>query len=429
MWLGVVLGRHSAVNLGVCAALLLGAGLARAGSTDISSSDIYSRARPEYDPAGVRAGSFFLYPSLTSGAGMNGNVFNDSSNAQDMFYSVNTGLKLQSAWSRHELAVAAQTSSVWFSEQITENRTDWDLSARMRLDVMRGTEISVDGHTARAHEARGTDVTGGLEAGDPAEPTAYSRNGFDVELEHAFNRVRLSLGGGIAQFDFDDTPAVQPSFPLTINNDDRDQTTTVAFAKTAIEAWSDTAVFMRGTLSTSDFIAEVDDGGFNRDSSELAVDGGLEFSFTNVLVGEVSAGYAQKSFDDPAFAAAAEVSVNVGLKWFPSMLTTISVDASRSFEDTSVAAAPGFLSTRGGVGLDHELLRNFILSGRVAYETNAYPGIERNDNIMKGSLSGRYLINNNLHLDAGWEFVDRNSSSLPFEYSTGQFQFSLTGKM
>jgi hypothetical protein len=111
------------------------------------------------------------------------------------------------------------------------------------------------------------------------------------------------------------------------------------------------------------------------------------------------------------------------------MLTNVTFDGGRSNEETSVAGVSGFVSTRGGVTVDHELLRNMILSGRVSYENDAYAESTRNDDVLRGSVSSRFLLNNQFHLDAGYEFVDRSSSDSPFAYSASQFQLSLTGKM
>ena len=150
---------------------------------------------------------------------------------------------------------------------------------------------------------------------------------------------------------------------------------------------------------------------------------------THVLVGEVFAGYSTRSYDDAAFAESGNLAFGAALKWFPSMLTTITIDGTRSVEDTSIANASGYISTRGELGIDHELLRNVILSGRLGYENSEYQEVARNDDTLRGSIAGRFLINNNLHFDAGWEFTNRDSSDLQFEYSSGQFQLSLTGKM
>ena len=122
-------------------------------------------------------------------------------------------------------------------------------------------------------------------------------------------------------------------------------------------------------------------------------------------------------------------SVDIRLKWFPTMLTNVTLDGGRSIEETTVDGAASLVSTRGEVRVDHELLRNLIFSGSMGYENQEFTGGLRNDDILRGAVSGRYMINNNIHLDAGWEFVDRTSSDVPFSYSASQFQFSLTGKM
>src|SRR5262249_37028976 len=156
-------------------------------------ADVLTRARPEYDARGLRLGSFFLYPSVAAGFGHTDNVFNDASNTEDYFYAVTPGAQLRSAWSRHELDLAVQAKSLWFSNQVTETRTDWSATSDVRFDILRGTEFKAEAHYIDLHEPRGTDLTGGLASGDPAEPTALNRTGFSAEFGHTFNRVHLAI--------------------------------------------------------------------------------------------------------------------------------------------------------------------------------------------------------------------------------------------
>jgi hypothetical protein len=214
-----------------------------------------------------------------------------------------------------------------------------------------------------------------------------------------------------------------------MNNDDRDRSTNRFSGKASWEMWSDASLFVRGTHMSTDYVAAVDDDGVNRDSSEFVLDGGVEFAISHVLNGEIAAGTSQKTFVDPSLTAMSGANVNIKLKWYPSMLTNVTIDGGRSNEETSVTGSSGIVSTRGGVTVDHELLRNVILSGRVSYENDAFAESTRNDDVLRGSVSGRFLLNNEFHLDAGYEFVDRTSSDLPFAYSASQFQLSLTGKM
>lgn len=416
----------------IAAVLALSAGATAAFADDpdqkkTAEADVLTRARPEFDALGIRAGSFFFYPALSAGFGTTDNVFNDQSNISDTLFTLGPEFRLQSAWSRHALALKGGAKIVSFSDQGGEDHTDWNLGADLRLDILRGTEFTADGHYALEHEPRGTDLTGGFNAGDPAEPTEYSRTGFGGAFAHTLNRVRLQVGASLDQFDFEDTPRVGGG--AAINNDDRDRTATEIFGKVALKASEDSAVFVRGRWTQHDFDAAVDDDGFNRDSDSIGLDGGIEFEMTHMFVGQAFVGYEQRSYDDPAFSDTSQFGFGAGLKWFPSMLTTLSVDAARAIEETSILGASGYVSTRAQIGLDHELLRNVILSGRLSYENDDYLEVTRTDDVLHAALSGRYLIDNHFHLNAGWEYTNRDSTSLPFEYSTGQFQLSLTGKL
>jgi hypothetical protein len=314
---------------------------------------------------------------------------------------------------------------------VSENQTDWDIRADLRLDLVRGTTMTVAGDYALSHEARGMEHAGGAQPGDASAPTEFTSNDLDVQFEHTFNRLKLSLDGTLTQLDYVDGETIaslsQPS--VVMNNDDRDRSTNRFSGKASYEMWSDAALFVRGTHVSTDYVAALDDDGVNRDSSEFVLDGGVEFAISHVLNGEIAAGTSQKTFVDPGLTAMSGANVNIKLKWYPSMLTNVTVDGGRSNEETSVTGSSGIVATRGGVTIDHELLRNVILTGRVSYENDAFAESTRNDDVLRGSVSGRFLLNNEFHLDAGYEFVDRTSSDLPFAYSASQFQLSLTGKM
>lgn len=418
------------MTIGLIACSAIPAGAARA---DDGGADVLSRARPEYDARGLHAGTFLLTASATGSFSYTDNVLNAQSNLDDYFYALSPQIGLASDWARHALKLSAESKSHWYDAQSGENRSDWKVAADGRLDIVRGSEITAEIHHIETHEARGTDQTGGDATGDPAEPTALSRTGFSAEVSHEINRVELAAGVSVEQHDYDDTPCVTacvpPVVPAVINNDDRDRTVTDIFAKIAVEATTDTAVFLRGHLTRHDFDAAIDDDGFNRDSEGWGVDGGIEFSMSHLLAGEIFAGYVARHYDDAALSDTAEFAFGAELKWFASMLTTITLDASRTIEDTSIEQSSGYVSTQAELGIDHELLRNLILSGRLGFETADYQEISRNDDILRAALGGRFLINNHLHFDAMWQYVDRSSSEPAFSYGTNLFTFSLTAKL
>ena len=410
-------------------ALVLSPTLALANDPDeAETADVKTRPRPDYDARGMRMGSFYLYPSLTAGAGYSDNVFNTHSGAvDDTYFTANPAMQLRSNWAQHALNVSAELKSYWYDEQTTENRTDWNVAVDGRIDIARNSNVSGELHYKDFHEERGTDLAGGLSPGDPAEPTSLSDFGGSVELTHTFNRLQVNVGGGIDDISYRNTPVVGGG--PEINNEDRDRTVSEAFAKATYEISPETGVFVRGAWNERDFKSAVDDFGFNHDSSGWAADAGVHFAMTHVLIGEIFGGYQTQDYDDPAFETTDGFSFGAGLKWFPTMLTTVSFDGARTIEDTSITGSSGYISTRGQIALDHELLRNIIVSGKVGYEQAAYQDIVRDDNIVSAQLDGVYLINNNFHFDAGWRYVDRDSDVTPFAYTTNNFFLALTGKL
>ena len=410
-------------------ALTLSPTLALANDPDeAETADVVTRPRPDYDARGIRMGAFYLYPSLAAGAGYSDNVFNThTGTVDDTLFTANPQLRLRSNWAQHSFNVTAEAKSYWYDTQTSENRTDWNVSADGRIDIARGSDISGEIHFRDYHEERGTDLVGGLTIGDPAEPTSLSDFGGSLALTHTFNRLVVSVGGGVDDISYRDTPVVGGG--PDINNSDRDRAVTEAFAKATYEVTPDTGVFVRGAWNERDFKTAVDDFGFNHDSSGWTIDGGVHFAMTHVLIGEVFGGYQEQNYDFAAFTTTEGFSFGAGLKWFPTMLTTISLDGARTIEDTSITGSSGYISTRGMLSLDHELVRNVILSGKVGFESADYQDIVRTDDIVSAQLDGIYLINNNFHFDAGWRYVDRDSDVTPFAYTTNNFFLSLTGKM
>jgi hypothetical protein len=98
------------------------------------------RARPGYDPAGVRLGSFLFYPSLTTAPFYDSNIFATSRNAiADSGIIMSPRLTAASQFSRHALDVEIGADRFRHRRQRSEDRTDLFASAKGRLDIRRDT--------------------------------------------------------------------------------------------------------------------------------------------------------------------------------------------------------------------------------------------------------------------------------------------------
>ena len=98
-----------------------------------------------------------------------------------------------------------------------------------------------------------------------------------------------------------------------------------------------------------------------------------------------------------------------------------------------MAGSPGGISLTGGVTVDHELLRNLIVSaGVVAGQTQfrdyfvngqAVP-INRSDTGYGGTLGATYLMNRLVSVDLAYGYTSFNSTALR-RYSTNQLSLTL----
>lgn len=73
---------------------------------------VASRARPELDPLGIRAGAFLIFPELAIDEIYNDNIFAENNDETDDFItSIQPEVTIESDWSRHALAIAGAATS------------------------------------------------------------------------------------------------------------------------------------------------------------------------------------------------------------------------------------------------------------------------------------------------------------------------------
>jgi uncharacterized protein (PEP-CTERM system associated) len=69
------------------------------------------------------------------------------------------------------------------------------------------------------------------------------------------------------------------------------------------------------------------------------------------------------------------------------------------------------------VTVEHELLRNVILTANGTYSNQDYQGITRTDNVYSGSIGGRYLITRNFSAGLTGTYSRRNSNAVNSSYN------------
>jgi hypothetical protein len=116
---------------------------------------VTTRARPDYDPLGIRLGSFLLFPQLGVQESYDSNIFATNTREKgDFITSIDPSLDLRSNWNNHALNFHADSHSALYGRFSNENINDYTLAANGRLDIQRDARLIGDAGSKVAHEAR-----------------------------------------------------------------------------------------------------------------------------------------------------------------------------------------------------------------------------------------------------------------------------------
>lgn len=365
---------------------------------------VRERPRPEYEAAGIHLGGFMAYPKIELDAEYNDNIYaTTNGRVDDLIGRFKPGLLLQSTWSRHSLEAFARASVNRYADHSTEDTTDWALGFNGRLDVLRSDVIDLGAQANRLTEPR----TSSSSSAFAAEPVRYDYDPAFIGYTHTFNRLKLSARADWRRYDYDDAPSI---FGGIVEEDDRDRTNFYYSGRGDYALSPDTALFVQATGNERNYRLPGTLLTPARDSSGYEVLGGVNFDLTNLVRGEVGAGYLRQNFSSPVYNDVKGFGARARVDWFPSQLTTVSGSVSRSVEDSGLTRSGGYLSTNASVQVDHELLRNLILTGSLSYGNDDYNGIDRTDKRFTAGASATWLINRKVGVNFGYSYFKQTSS-------------------
>jgi len=385
---------------------------------------VVDRARPELDPQGVQVGAFTAFPQVSTFIGHDDNIYADSSNEVDDVISVlSPRIELQSNWSRHSLNLSAEADIGRYADNSSEDYEDVRLAAKGRVEIDSTSSLRFSGRFDSLHDDRFSP-----DDRDGFEPTEFDRRFLATGYERKAGKVTLRLDAEIMDLNYRDGTGLNG----VIDNDDRDRDASRASFQASYEFAPDSDVFVRGAVTEIDYDSGVDDNGFARSSngSELTIGARLHPSAVTSLEGFV--GVASRDYDDDALDDIDTAMIGGRFIWRVSGLTTVTSDLSRRIEETTQNDASGYVATRLGASVDHELLRNLILHFSMYRQDNEYEGIAREDDIIGTRIAAKYIVNRYLVLDVSYTGRDRDiDDAQPAEegYDTGVLGLGFTGRL
>ena len=364
---------------------------------------VMSRARPDYDPIGLRLGGFILYPELGLQESYDSNIFATPTNERsDFITAIEPSLNLKSNWNNHALNFKADAQILKYADHSSEDQDNYSFGTDGRLDIQRDARVYGGASYAVRHESRySPNDLGGR------EPTKYDVFSANLSPEKDFNRFSVRLDGNLDRFSYSNNTT---GAGATIAEDQRDRTEYQIGIKPTYELAPLRQIYGLLAYNWRDY----DSGsvfGFNRDSTGYTLAVGARYDITGILFADVYLGYREQSYDDARLPSVQGPAGGAKLTWNVTRLTTVTGLISREIQETILTGSSSYFATKAEARVDHELMRNLILNGSIGYENDDFEGISRNDNFVVFGVGAKYLINRNFALSGGYSFRTRSSDA------------------
>lgn len=373
--------------------------------------------RPEYDALGLPLGGFDLFPYVSADAAYNSNVLAaPTGELDDVVLTVRPSLSLQSNWSRHNLRARAFVESAFYTSVSTEDHTDFGLSANGSLDVTGRTLLFASADYTSRHEDRTFIDT----LRDTVEPVQLDNIVLMLGGKHRFNSLSVELRGHFNDINVDDGIS---SLGAVVDQDFRDVQQASGELTLSYEFSPGYSAFTAVRYDDNNFDFGLSDPAFVqgtdlvRDFTTLRIDAGLTAEVTEVLYATFGIGYLKSEFEDPIRDSIDTVSLRADLLWNVTGLSSIVATAKRTTQATADLIAVARLDTTFEIGVDHELLYNVVLVGRVNYGSLNFQGLNRTDDQYGALLEARYLFNNQWRAQFQYRFDQRDSNVSVFQFT------------
>lgn len=396
------------------------------------------RQKSEYAQQGIRAGAFTVLPKMDMTNQYDSNIYKRdkklSANAEVDSYVAHfrPGVNVRSNWNRHALNLSFDSDITQYATQGSQNNYE-DLLTRLdgRLDVVRDSHLDGGFAYNSLHEDRGSpDQIAGR------GPTFYDTKAIDAFYTHKLNRVSIKAGGDTIRYDYQDVPTSLDGAPLLMST--RSHWEYAPSIRLGYEIQPEYEAFVKFIYKQADYDTLTKSSGagtaYNRNSTGYNALGGMAFDLTDLVTGDMSVGYLQRSYTDARLQSISGINGFVNLKWRPTALTTINGKFSHDILETTQEGVAGILASSISLGAEHEVMRNVILSaggnfGNLDYQGFIAPNlVNRNDKNYGGAVAAKYLLNRNLSTDVSYNYQSRDTNYLFSNYEVHQVMLNLRGQ-
>lgn len=428
----------------VAAAALLSGAAAQAQTAREDS--VAKRPRPDFDPIGLDldllvdyvgravgavdgpprdprnfATGWVVAPSFGVAAEYDDNVFRTQNDTRaDTLTRFTPALQLSSDWDNHGLNFGAGADVTRHAKLASEDADNFNINGGGFVDVTDEWRAGLTARYERVQEPRGTPE----DPGRSSKPPRYYLTTVTAETPYAGDPVVLRPVFQVKDYAFieDGTAA----------SGDRDRAEYLLTSRAGYAVDEGTVVFVEPRLNRRRYARSVDTQGFRRDSEGYEILAGVSWDASGVTFLEAAAGYLQQRYEDPRFQTVSGPLFTASAVWNPLDVLTLTFDAGRRVEETTLENVSSSLGTSFGVGAEYEIDDNLWAAANAGWSRLDYNGVapgqsaERRDRISSYGLGLNYLISPNMRSGLSWAHASRKSNIDGIDYTSNRYVASIT---
>ena len=371
----------------------------------------------EVDPfaaLGIRAGSFILYPSVTT-------TFehdtNNSGGGRADKLTVTPELKVQSDWARH---AASLTLKGAYAKELTGSNPDSpsaSVDATGRIDLKPGWDIGLAGGYAYSQQSISDP---NFPAGVAHPPGVHDFTG-SAALDGRFGRKVFTLEGKAERTLYENGM----SAGAVVDQGYRNNSVFGARLRLGYESPLGVTPFVEGAVSRRQYDRVIDNNGLKRSGITTIGRAGVAFDRGPVLTGEMALGYGVDVFDDPTLATLRALTVDGSLVWSPTRLYTVTLTAATAFNPSTDAASSGSVAYDGSADVAYAWRPDVTVDWTTSLTHERFQGIGRVDTTVKTGIGATWKLNRSAWITGGYSHEWSGSTAAGNTYQTDALTIGL----
>jgi hypothetical protein len=364
---------------------------------------VRQRPRPDYQAEGVQVGAFMIYPKVSLDVAYDDNIYAlQTGPVGDVIFSEVPEIDIQSTWSRNALSAYVKGQADEYVNYSGEDGTQYGAGVAGKYQF---GESELTGGVDYAHDLLPRSASNNF--GFSVHRIPYDLTELNAQLATTFTRVRFSVRVDDQIYAYQNGQTATGAVVFEQNQNRSDLTVT---GKAEFAVSPDTALYLTAAGNDRTYDLNPPAVPYTMNNSGYEVNFGANFDITHLVRGEVQLGYLSQTYTSPLFKPINGPSAKAQVEWFPTQLTTVTAIVTRSVGDSGVPGAAGFLATNGSLQVDHELLRNVILTANVYVGYNQYNGVDRNDELYGAGVSANWLLTRHIGLNLAYLYSDQSST-------------------